>query len=31
VDEDAVHDHRVGEDLAITAELSLTESPRRTT
>jgi phosphodiesterase/alkaline phosphatase D-like protein len=31
VDEDAVHEHRVGEDLAVTAELSLTEGPRRTT
>jgi hypothetical protein len=31
VDEDAVHEHRVGEDLAVTAELSLTDSRRRTT
>jgi hypothetical protein len=31
VDEDAAHDHRVGEDLAVTAELSLTELPRRST
>ena len=31
VDEDATHEHRVGEDLAVTAELSLTDSPRRTT
>jgi hypothetical protein len=30
VDEDAVHEHRVGEDLAVTAELSLTDTPRRT-
>jgi hypothetical protein len=28
VDEDATHEHRVGEDLAVTAELSLTELPR---
>jgi hypothetical protein len=31
VDEDAEHEHQVGEDLAVTAELSLTELPRRTT
>jgi len=31
VDEDAEHEHRVGEDLAVTAELALTELPRRTT
>jgi hypothetical protein len=28
VDEDATHQHRVGEDLAVTAELPLTELPR---
>ena len=31
VDEDAAHEHRIGEDLAITAELSLTDLPRRST
>jgi hypothetical protein len=30
IDEKAPHAHRVGEDLAITAELSLTDAPRRT-
>ena len=29
VDEDKTHDHRIGEDLATTAELSLTDTPRR--
>jgi hypothetical protein len=31
VDEDAAHEHRIGEDLAVTAELSLTDLPRRST